>query len=593
VIDHPISLRELRVVAVRDVTPGMRLVTLTGTELGAFVRDGIDCPPFVTCSPDDHVKLFFERDGELVLPSQDVGHLDWPEDRSPTSRDYTVRSFDAVKATLDIEMLTTHDGPGGDWARELTLGDRIHVAGPPYSLTHPIDTGPVLLVGDDAALPAIARFFDEAAPGVDMHAIVLVEPDQATYPLPSDRVTVVVRSTPGADVDLGPLLTAAWERMPPAFVWGGLEYSAARALRRELKDRGVSRDRSYVSHYWRRDEYDRVAALAEAQKTLGALTDMMTPWAIRIAATLGIADAIAEGAREPAAIAATVGADPLATRTLMAYLATVGVFTRTNGLYELTALSELLLDGDEHGWRDELDLDGAAGHMDASLDGMRLAVETGKAGFDLRHGKSFWEALNDEPQRGARFDAHLDGWVGEWSPAVIADPVWRSARHVVDVGGGSGAFSARLLDAHPHLTATVIELPETATRATAHFDEVDLAARADAVGQSFFDALPTTGDTYVLAQVLHDWPDDEARSILRQVADAVGPDGRVVIIERLDDEGDDADHHAHMSLLMLTLFGSRERTVAEYTALLADVGLRVDDVRAASTLGLIVATPSP
>lgn len=578
-IHHPISLRALRVTAVSDVTPTMRSVTLEGDELGAFVRDDIACDPFVTQSPDDHVKLFFECDGALVLPQQDVGHLDWPDDDRLTGRDYTVRRFDADAGELEIEALTDHDGPGSEWARSVAVGDVIHLAGPPYSLAHPIDRGRLLLIGDDAALPAIARFFAEAA--ADVRAIVLVDEDQVAYPLPDDRVVWVT----GSDADLGALIDAEWARGEPDYVWGALEFSATRRLRKELTARGFDKDRCYVSHYWRRDGSDRSRAIHRAEERLAGLSDLMTPWAVRVAATLGIADIVADGTRTPAAIAAACGADHTATRTLLAYLATKDVFRRDGDEFHLTPLSELLLDGDEHGWRDFLHLDRASGLMGSGLDGMRDAVVTGRSGYELRHGSTFWEGLDERPEHGAIFDAHLGEWVTEWSPAVIADELWSDVSSVIDVGGGSGTFVAGLLDAHPHLSATVVELPGTAERAAALFRERGLDARATVSAQSFFDPLPAGADAYVLTQVLHDWPDAEAEQILGRVADAVG-DGTVVVAERLDST--DPEEHAEMSLLMLTLFGSRERTNEEYGELFARAGLELVETRPAGPLALLL-----
>ncbi len=564
----------------RDIVPSLRVITLTGDELGAFERDGIACDAFVSQSPDDHVKLFFERDGALVLPRQDVGHLDWPDDDRLTARDYTVRRFDAEAQLLEIEALTDHDGPGSNWARTVRVGDVMHVAGPPYSLTHPIDDGRLLLVGDAAALPAIARFFEEAT--ADVRAIVFLDADHFDYPLPADRVVKV----DGGDTSvLGELLDAEWERGRPDFVWGGLEYTAARQLRRELKQRGGAG--SYVTHYWRSDEADRAQALHDAQERLAGLSDLMTPWAVRVAATLGVADQIADGATTAAEIATQCGADAIAMRTMLNYLATKGVFRLDGDHVHLTAVSELLLDGDEHQWREFLHLDRASGLMGAGLNGMRDAVVTGQSGFESRHGKTFWEDLNERTEHGAMFDEHLGGWADEWSPAVIADELWQEARRLVDIGGGSGTFAAAALDAHPHLRATVVELPETAARATELFRQRGLTDRADVSAQSFFDPLPAGADVYLLAQVLHDWPDAEATRILERAATAAGDTGTVVVAERLD--SDDPDDHAEMSLLMLTLFGSRERTADEYRELFAAAQLELVAVRPAGPLALLVA----
>lgn len=80
-------------------------------------------------------------------------------------------------------------------------------------------------------------------------------------------------------------------------------------------------------------------------------------------------------------------------------------------------------------------------------------------------------------------------------------------------------------------------------------------------------------DVYVLAQVLHNWPDAEAALILSRVADAVGT-GRIAVIERIS--GPDAhDHDVEFDLLMFAAFGGGERAVDEYAALARGAGLEL------------------
>ncbi|NEE36735.1 phage tail protein, partial [Streptomyces sp. SID7982] len=84
VVTFPIVLRELTVLRVTDVTPGMRRVTLGGEQLRAFHRDGLDLPALRSEGFDDHVKFFFaDGDAPPVLPGQNVSSLDWPADARP------------------------------------------------------------------------------------------------------------------------------------------------------------------------------------------------------------------------------------------------------------------------------------------------------------------------------------------------------------------------------------------------------------------------------------------------------------------------------------------------------------------------------
>ena len=523
-----ITLRALTVASVDDITPGLRRFALTGEQLGEF--DPTDAgpgvprqPAFDTSAPDDHVKVFLAVDGSIVLPVQDDGHLDWPTDPMPLARDYTIRRFDPANGVLEIEALTGHDGPGATWARTASVGDVVHVAGPAHSLEHPVEQGPVVLIGDETALPAIARFHEELPPEVEIRTVVFVDAEHVDYPLPRPS-TVVVRPHAAGPTDLAPHVERVLDGLEDPFVWGAVEFSEARALRKLLTARGIDRSRSYVVHYWRRDVVDRIASIMEAEHALWQLSDLMSPYAVRCAATLGIADAIADGAHDAAAVAAAVGADAGATSTLLGYLATKDVVAHGDDGLSLTPIGELLLDGDERGWRDHLDLRGGTGHMDASLAGMLHAVTTGSPGYDALHHRSFWDALAADDRLGRSFDEHLAEWAAQWAPPVVGAPVWTHAARVLDVGGGSGTFAAALLEAHDHLHVTVVDLPGTAARARQLLEERGLSERGDAVDGDFFGALPAGFDTVALVQVLHDWPDSPACDILRRVA-AVLPAG--------------------------------------------------------------------
>ena len=87
--------------------------------------------------------------------------------------------------------------------------------------------------------------------------------------------------------------------------------------------------------------------------------------------------------------------------------------------------------------------------------------------------------------------------------------------------------------------------------------------------------MPSGGDVYLLSNVLHDW-DDAATSILRTIHEAMRPEARLLVVENvLDAPGRTAPQQRDLHLVdlhMLVMFGARERTKAEYDALLVDAG---------------------
>jgi hypothetical protein len=147
---------------------------------------------------------------------------------------------------------------------------------------------------------------------------------------------------------------------------------------------------------------------------------------------------------------------------------------------------------------------------------------------------------------------------------------------IVDVGGGRGGMLVSLLADEPDISAVVADLPHVVADADMAFAAAGLSDRARGVAADFFDSVPTGGDAYVISNVLHDWSDDDCVRILRTVREAVRPSARLWIVEMvLDSPGrtfeQDRDLHL-VDLHMLVLFGARERTAAEYGALLETAG---------------------
>jgi hypothetical protein len=147
---------------------------------------------------------------------------------------------------------------------------------------------------------------------------------------------------------------------------------------------------------------------------------------------------------------------------------------------------------------------------------------------------------------------------------------------LVDVGGGYGALVPPVLAHHPAMTAVVFDLARCERGAVEWLDTAGLAARCRFVAGDFFtDALPS-GDAYVLKSVLHDWDDEHAAAILENCRRAAEQGARLLVIETVlpDEIGTTIEDQwmAAADLNMLVATGGRERTEAEYRALLHDAG---------------------
>lgn len=319
------------------------------------------------------------------------------------------------------------------------------------------------------------------------------------------------------------------------------------------------------------------------------MADLVTPMAIRVAATLRIADHIAAGLRTASELAQASNADTDTLDRLLRHLTTLGLLRRAaSGHYELTGLGEGLRDDHPVGMRAVLDMDGGVGRAEMAFVQLLQSVRTGEAAFPVQFGRGFWDDLAEDVVRSAAYDAEMGADVSAWAPAIIKAYGWGSLGHVVDVGGGNGSLLIALLKAFPNLHGTVVDLPRTAPVARATVKAAGLADRVGVMAASFFDPLPPGHGGYLLTAIIHDWGDDDARAILRRCAEAAGADGRVFVIEKIGTDG--IAPNTEMDLRLLAYMGGRERDLEQLTALVESAGCRVAAVHPAGAIRILEIT---
>ncbi|SDT27004.1 siderophore-interacting protein [Microlunatus soli] len=574
----PIFIRELEVLESFRLTPAMQRVVLGGDQLGAFENNGFAITPFHTDNADDHVKLIIPG-APVPTPVQQDGHLDWSAEALDRSRDYTPRRYDPATGRLELDFVRHQGGPAAEWADTARPGDRILVAGPRGTTVLPDDIDWFFLVGDETALPAIARRIEELPAGTPVTAVVSV-PSSADEQILEHRTELEISwihrdRTPSPDAVLDAVRAARW--LPGrVYAWAAGEASMLRPIRRWFRDdRGIDRDHLDVAGYWRAGQGQHESA--RAQMRLRERVDLAFPYAVRAAVTLGIAELVADRTIDIDQLADRVGVRPRGLTKIIRLLAHEGYFTLSAiGAVGLTPLGAILTEEFVH-----LRLDRASGYarLDDGWPGLLHALGTEGSGFERATGASFWQTLGDDQRLGASFDAALSDWSDAWADQVV-DQLKITDGELIDVGGGTGTLLDRLLLSAPRAHGTLVELPTTAARARQRFTDSGTIDRVRIVEQSFFETVPTGGGHYLLAQVLHDWPDAECVAVLRRVAAAAG-DAPVHVIERLP-SADDHDHDLTFDLQLYTVFGGGERTRTEYETLAGAAGL---DLVASAELG--------
>ena len=140
-------------------------------------------------------------------------------------------------------------------------------------------------------------------------------------------------------------------------------------------------------------------------------------------------------------------------------------------------------------------------------------------------------------------------------------------------------------------TGVLFDRPEVVAGAGAELAERGVDGRVEVVGGDFLEEVPSGGDLYLLKHIVHDWDDEHASRILANCRRAAGPEATLLLVERLLGPGaDDVSHLA--DLLMLVMFGGRERTRDEYERLLGGAGWSLRQVLSLGMLWLLEAGPT-
>ncbi|MGB9306849.1 MAG: methyltransferase [Mycobacterium sp.] len=321
------------------------------------------------------------------------------------------------------------------------------------------------------------------------------------------------------------------------------------------------------------------------------VVDAWVAQAITAVADLGIADALAAGPLSAQELAVAVDADADALIRLLRALIPRGIFRqRRDGRYELTPLADTLRRDAEvsiAGWARWVGSPQHREHWSRFTD----AIRTGRSVVPALRGKPAFEYLADEPELGEIFNQAMTSGSELSIAPLIAAYDFSPHGTVVDVGGGHGRLLSAILKATPQARGILFDMPQVVAGAPAVLSEHHVEDRVRIVPGSFFDDVPQGGDAYVLKSVIHDWPDEEAFRILRNVRSAAGPGKHLLLLELVIPE-----HHREFignwfDLEMLLAVGARERTAAEYGRLLERAGFRLTRVvETASPFCIVEAT---
>lgn len=245
----PIKIREVSVLTRTRPTPGMIRLTLGGPGMDGFESH----------EADEHVKLVLpdEDTGLVRAPTQDGDHLDWPSPFPPT-RDYTVRVYRPEAAEFDVDFVVHEGGRAAEWAQTCEIGSTIWVAGPRPGYVVPADFTYQVVVGDETALPAVARWLEEVPAGIRGAAAIEIAGPQERQDLHVPEgwtLTWLDRqgAPPGSTRLMGDFVESL--TLPEdehVFLWASGEAGCLKPIRAWAKQHDLGKGQTIIAGYWKR-----------------------------------------------------------------------------------------------------------------------------------------------------------------------------------------------------------------------------------------------------------------------------------------------------------------------------------------------------
>ncbi|WP_433256355.1 methyltransferase [Streptosporangium sp. CA-135522] len=323
-------------------------------------------------------------------------------------------------------------------------------------------------------------------------------------------------------------------------------------------------------------------------RLLNLITAYWSAQAVHAAAVTGVADALADGPRTAAQVAAVTSCDPAAMARLLRFLAHIGLLRVDAELgYGTTGVLDLLRS--DNPFRDLTLLYGEEFYR--AWGEFPHAVRTGKSAFGQAFGDEHFEYFKAHQDSARRFDRAMAA-----TTQMIANDLCQAfpfppAARIVDVGGGDGTLLEAVLSRTPAASGVLVDLEHVVAQAGKSRAGSD--GRMTMVTGDFFEHIPAEGEVFLLSRVLHDWDDQDCDTILRTCRKALDDSAHLLIIERLLPVDGSASLAVAWDLQMLAVTGGRERTRADYAGLLSGAGFTLTSVRPLGLdLNLLVARPS-
>lgn len=299
-------------------------------------------------------------------------------------------------------------------------------------------------------------------------------------------------------------------------------------------------------------------------------------WAV---VELNVPDSIADAPRPVAELARECGAHEDALYRVLRLLASVGIFTEAAPReFAHTPPSRTLRSDAPNSMRSLAHWISDPMHCRIYAELMH-SIRTGQPCAEKVLGAPIFDYFPKDPRESEIFNRAMISISQMVVPAVLEAYDFSGIGTLVDVAGGHGGVLFAILKKYPQMRGVLTDLEHVLAGARVRAREVGVEDRVKLEPCDFFKAVPAGGDAYIMKHIIHDWDDERAVTILRNIHTAIGSKpGKVILLEAVLAPGNEPHFGKFIDLEMLALTSGRERSEAEFRVLFERAGFRMTRV---------------
>jgi hypothetical protein len=213
------------------------------------------------------------------------------------------------------------------------------------------------------------------------------------------------------------------------------------------------------------------------------------------------------------------------------------------------------------------------------------AVRTSRPGTTFHDPSGFFSYLDAHPEESEVYDQGMTAMTTRRISRMVPCYDFSDFDLIADIGGGRGHLLRAVLDQTPGAQGVLFDRALVASE-LGSLDRISVQ-----VGSFFTDPLPAA-DCYLLSNIIHDWSDSDAVAILTAVRAAAASTSTLLLFEYLIPDDAGQFEASDVDVYMLALVGGRERTLDEYSQLLAAGGWRLQRTVSTASQDILEAVPA-